>query len=83
MSLHGICRIFDVRMPWLLNFINFIINDLPEDLNAQVTCHEKNELEVAKLEVDERWSFVRNKENDQWLCGLSSIKKVTKCLLGK
>jgi hypothetical protein len=46
-SLHGI---FDIRMPCLLNFINFIIKVLPEeDLNAQVTCHEKDELELAKL----------------------------------
>ncbi|WP_042282450.1 IS1 family transposase, partial [Candidatus Protochlamydia sp. R18] len=66
-SLNGICRIFDVSMPWLLDFINFIINDLPEDLNAQVTCCEKDELKVAKLEVDELWSFVGNKKNDQWL----------------
>ncbi len=54
-SLHGICRIFDVRMPsWLLDFINFMINVLPEDLNVQVTCHEKDELEVATLEGNER-----------------------------
>ncbi|MBS4163799.1 Uncharacterized protein PRO82_001105 [Candidatus Protochlamydia amoebophila] len=66
-SLNGICRIFDVSMPWLLDFMNFMINDLPEDLNAQVTCCEKDELEVAKLEGDERWSFVENKKNDQWL----------------
>ncbi|KIC72164.1 hypothetical protein DB44_CO00340 [Candidatus Protochlamydia amoebophila] len=64
MSLHRVCRIFDVNMPWLLDFINFIINDLHEDLNAQVTCHQKDELKVAKLEGDERWSFVGNKKND-------------------
>ncbi len=34
--------------------INFIINDLPGDLNVQVTCHENDELELAKLEGDER-----------------------------
>ncbi|MBS4164140.1 hypothetical protein PRO82_001456 [Candidatus Protochlamydia amoebophila] len=49
-SLNRICKIFDVRMPWLLNFMDFIIHDLPEDLNAQVTCHRKDELEVAKVE---------------------------------
>ncbi|MBS4163546.1 hypothetical protein PRO82_000849 [Candidatus Protochlamydia amoebophila] len=47
--------------------MNFMIHDLPEDLNAQVTCCEKDELEVAKLEGNERWSFVENKKNDQWL----------------
>ncbi|KIC73327.1 hypothetical protein DB44_BG00160 [Candidatus Protochlamydia amoebophila] len=29
--------------------IDFIINDLPGNLNVQVTCHENDELEVAKL----------------------------------
>ncbi len=48
-------------------FINFIINDLPEDLNSQVICREKDEWEVAKLKVDELWSFVGNKKNDQCL----------------
>ncbi len=67
MSLNGICRIFDLKMPWLVNFINFIINDLPEDLNAQVTCHEKNELGVPKIKGDEQCSLVENKKNDQWL----------------
>ncbi len=81
-SFNGICRIFDVRMPWLLDFINFIIHDLPEDLNAQVTCREKEELEMAKLEGNERWSFVGNKKNDQWLW-LIFHKKVAKCLLSK
>ncbi|KIC74310.1 hypothetical protein DB44_AL00040 [Candidatus Protochlamydia amoebophila] len=65
MSLHGICRIFDVNMPWLLDFIDFIIHDLLEDLNAQVICHEQDELEVTKLELDDRWRFVENKKKDQ------------------
>ncbi|MBS4164904.1 hypothetical protein PRO82_002246 [Candidatus Protochlamydia amoebophila] len=45
--------------------MNFIIHDLPEDLNVQVTCREKDELEVAKLEGNGRWSCVSNKKNDQ------------------
>jgi insertion element IS1 protein InsB len=54
-------------MPWLLDFIDFIVGNLPEDLNAEVACNEEDELEIAKLEVDELWSFVGNKKNDQWL----------------
>ncbi|MBS4163595.1 hypothetical protein PRO82_000898 [Candidatus Protochlamydia amoebophila] len=61
------CRIFDVNMPWLLDFMNFIIHDLREDLNAQVTFHQKDGLKVTKLAGDERWSFVGNKKNDPWL----------------
>src|SRR6185437_8735281 len=51
-SLEGICRIFNVSMPWLLQFINGIIEELPEDLNTMVTCSE--EIEVAVVELDEQ-----------------------------
>jgi transposase-like protein len=64
-SLEGICRIFNVSMPWLLQFINEIIEDLPKNLNATVTSSE--ELEVAVIELDEQWSYVGNKNNQQWL----------------
>ena len=66
-SLNGICRIFDVSMPWLLDFIDEIIRGLPDDLNAEVTTDDTDEIELVKLEVDELWSFVGNKQNDQWL----------------
>ena len=65
-SLEGICRIFSVSMTWLLQFINEVIADLPDDLNATVTA-EGEEFEVAMLELDEQWSFVGNKKNQQWL----------------
>ena len=52
-------------MPWLLQFINEIIQELPEDLNATVTSTE--ELEVAVVELDEQWSDVEKKDNQQWL----------------
>ena len=64
-SLEGVFRIFNVSMPWLLQFINEIIEELPEDLNATVTSAE--ELEVAVVELDEQWSYVENKKNQQWL----------------
>ena len=64
-SLEGVCRIFDVSMPWLLHFVNQIINELPENLNATLTCTE--EIEVAVIELDEQWSYVGNKKNQQWL----------------
>lgn len=65
-SLEGICRIFDVSMPWLLEFMQQIFQTLPEDLNATVVT-ENDEFEVVVLEADEQWSFVGNKKNDQWL----------------
>ena len=65
-SLEGICRIFDVSMPWLLGFMEKIFQSLPEDLNANVIA-ENDEFEVAVLEGDEMWSFVGSKSNNQWL----------------
>lgn len=65
-SLEGVCRIFDISMPWLLEFINGLIAELPENLNAEVVA-ENDEIEVVVLEADELWSYVGRKENRQWL----------------
>jgi len=65
-SLEGICRIFDVSMPWLLEFMQTTFQSLPDDLNATVLT-ENEEFEVIILEADELWGFVGNKQNDQWL----------------
>ena len=64
-SLEGVCRIFNISMPWLLQFMNEIIEELPGDLNATVTSTE--EVEVAVIELDEQWSYVEKKGNQQWL----------------
>src|SRR3982750_4456105 len=61
-SLEGVCRVFDVSMPWLLEFIDSLIHELPEDLNAEVVT-EDDELEVVVLEADELWSYVGTKAN--------------------
>jgi hypothetical protein len=65
-SLEGVCRIFDVSMPWLLDFMSGLIQELPENLNAEVV-HENDEIEVVVLEADELWSYVGSKDNPQWL----------------
>ena len=41
-SLEGVCRIFDISMPWLLDFISDLIQELPENLNAEV-LHENDQ----------------------------------------
>jgi len=64
-SLEGICRIFEVSMPWLLKFMNKIIQDLPDNLNANIIGNE--EFEVAVLQLDEQWSYVGKKKNPVWL----------------
>ncbi len=65
-SLEGVCRIFDVSMPWLLRFMQKSFQELPEDLNVTVV-NENAEFIIATLEVDEMWSYVGNKKNQQWL----------------
>src|SRR5581483_9921899 len=65
-SLEGICRIFEVSMPWLLEFMRQVFESLPDHLNA-VILEENEELEVGALELDELYSFVGRKTNDQWL----------------
>ena len=65
-SLEGICRAFEVSMPWLLEFIDHLIKELPENLNAEVVL-EDDDIEVVVLESDELWSYVGSKANPQWL----------------
>jgi len=65
-SLEGVCRVFEVSMPWLLEFIDSLIAELPENLNAAVVT-EDDEIEVVLLEADELWSYVGSKDNPQWL----------------
>jgi IS1 family transposase len=65
-SLEGVCRVFEVSMPWLLEFIDSLVGELPEDLNAEVVT-EDDEIEVVLLEADELWSYVGSKDNPQWL----------------
>jgi IS1 family transposase len=55
-SLEGVCRAFEVSMPWLLEFMDDLIAELPENLNAEVVAED-----------DELWSYVGSKENPQWL----------------
>lgn len=65
-SLNGVCRICEVSMSWLLEFIDELIEELPKDLNAEVV-REDDEIEVVVLEADELWSYVGSKKNPQWL----------------
>lgn len=65
-SLEGVCRAFEVSMPWLLEFIDTLIKELPEDLKAEVVS-EDDDIEVIIFEADELWSYVGSKDNPQWL----------------
>jgi insertion element IS1 protein InsB len=64
-SLRGICRVLDVSLCWLLNFMRQIYKMVPADLNFRMP--EDSEFEILCLEADEMWSFVRQKTNKQWI----------------
>ncbi len=66
LSLEGICRIFEVSMPWLLNFMQQKIQELPDNLNTTQVV-DSQDLAVFNLQLDEMWSFVGKKKNKQWL----------------
>ena len=72
-SLEGLCRIFDVSMPWLLQFMEKIYKELPEDLNITVASQNK-EVVVIATQIDEMWSYVGNKQNQQWLWMVIDVK---------
>ena len=72
-SLEGLCRIFDVSLPWLLQFMEKIYEELPDDLNATVHSHNED-LTVITTQIDEMWSYVGNKQNQQWLWMVIDVK---------
>jgi len=72
-SLEGLCRIFDVSMPWLLQFMEKTYKELPEDLKVTVASHNE-EVMVISTQVDEMWSYVGNKQNQQWLWMVIDVK---------
>lgn len=64
-SLRGICRVLEVSLCWLLNFIEALYLANPDDLNFQIPADA--EIELLLLEADELWSFVQKKENKRWI----------------
>ena len=68
-SLCGICRVMNVSLRWLLNFIAEIYESLPDDLNVQPPREPGGRIQFLGLEAeaDEMWSFVGSKANKQWI----------------
>ena len=69
LSLLGICRVMDVSLRWLLNFIATVYETLPDDLNVHLPAKLKRPVKLLRLraEADEMWSFVSEKTNKQWV----------------
>jgi len=66
-SLEGICRIFDVSMLWLLEFIQLAFKSLPDDLD-DTTVTDTEDLVLATLEVEELGGFIGKKNRFGYGC---------------
>ena len=64
-SLRGICRVLEVSLSWLINFIEQLYRATPEDLHFAEPIAA--EIEIFCLEADELWSFVERRENKRWI----------------
>ena len=64
-SLRGICRVVKVSLSWLINFIERLYLDTPENLNFSEPAAP--DIELFCLEADELWSFVARRENKRWI----------------
>lgn len=65
--LRGICRVMNVSMDWLLEFLEQEYEELPDDLNVKIPNEETREVDLLPVEGDEMWSFVGKKANKQWI----------------
>ena len=74
-SLRGICRVVGISLGWLLNYLVGLYEKLPDHLNVRLEHADKQVL-VQRLEVeaDELLSFVKHKENKQWLWLAMDVK---------
>jgi len=66
--LRGICRTLSISLPWLLQFIALVYEQLPDDLYVRPDSPDGSvQLLRLEAEADELWSFVGKKANKQWV----------------
>jgi IS1 family transposase/transposase-like protein len=67
-SLRGICRVVDISLTWLLEFIKQLYRQLPDDLNCHIPIKQVKQgdrfyIKLFDNEADELWSFVKKRDN--------------------
>ena len=60
--LAGIARVLKISEPWLQNYVNDKYDAVPR----QVTVQPKSQGRLT-VQMDELWSFVDDKGNEQWV----------------
>ncbi|PHN02381.1 IS1 family transposase [Flavilitoribacter nigricans] len=69
-SLLGICRVFSVSLPWLLDFAESVWKAVPMDIGLSESWLKKlrpKKAQLIVLQLDEAWSFVDNKSQKRWI----------------
>ncbi|MEZ4989818.1 MAG: IS1 family transposase [Saprospiraceae bacterium] len=69
-SLLGICRVFDVSLPWLLDFAASVWKAAPVNIGLDELWLKKlrpKKAQLIVLQLDEAWSFVGNKKQKRWI----------------
>lgn len=64
-SLCGICRVSELSLAWLLDFIERLYLSNPTDLNFVEPVAA--EIKIFSLEADELWSFVKKRSTKRWI----------------
>jgi insertion element IS1 protein InsB len=67
-SLRGICRAVGVTLKWLVGFLVQCFEALPDHLNVEPVSRTQDVvIQRLEVEADEMQSFVKKKENKQWI----------------
>ena len=68
-SLRGICRVLNVSLAWLIEYmVTDLFDKLPEHIHIE-TGHDGKNVVIQRLEAeaDEMFSYVGHKQNKQWI----------------
>ena len=67
-SLRGICRAVGVTLKWLVGFLVQCVEALPDHLNVEPVSRTQDVvIQRLEVEADDMQSFVKKKENKQWM----------------
>ena len=58
LRLRVICRVFEVSLTWLLEYMISVYEEVPEDLGFDIANLIDDDLQVDVIQADEAWSFV-------------------------
>lgn len=78
-SLRGIARVVEVSLTWLMNYIKARYEQTPEPLKAKHRTGGGVLIMRYTSEMDELWSFVGKKANQQWLSEAISLASGSGC----